>query len=134
MSLMTDAEARIRSILGQLQGAVAAKDLDALVALFNDDIALFGTAAANMDRRESTSYLTQVIAPQATIRWEWDRVVPIVDGSGLLVFAVVGTVGFEDSEGRPDGRRDAFRLTCVAVERDGRWLLSHSHGSLPQRE
>lgn len=131
---MTDAEARIRSILGQLQAAVDGKELDALLALFDDDIVLFGTTAANMDRRESTSYLARVIAQQGTIRWEWDRVVPIVDQSGLIVFAVVGTVGLEDSEGRPDGPRDAFRLSGVAVQRDGSWKLSHFHGSVPQRE
>jgi hypothetical protein len=75
-----------------------------------------------------------VIAQQGTIRWEWDAVVPLVDESGLLVFAVVGTVGLEDAEGRPDGQRDAFRLTGVAVQRDARWRLSHFHGSVPQAD
>src|ERR1700709_230349 len=107
---MSDAELRIRSILDQLQDAVGAKDLDALSAIFNDDIVLFGTGAANMNRHETTSYLAQVIAQGSTIRWEWDTVVPLGDELGLLVFAVVGTVGLEDSDGRPVGQRDAFRL------------------------
>jgi ketosteroid isomerase-like protein len=131
---MSDAELRIRSILDQLQDAVGAKDLDALSAIFNDDIVLFGTAAANMNRHETTSYLAQVIAQAGTIRWEWDTVVPLVDELGLLVFAVVGTVGLEDSAGRPDGQRDAFRLTGVAVQHGAHWRLSHFHGSVPQQD
>jgi uncharacterized protein (TIGR02246 family) len=131
--LMTDAETKIRSILDQLQAAVRAKDLDALSELFDDDIVLFGTAAANMNRHETTSYLTQLIAQEGTIRWEWDTVVPLLDESGLLAFAVLGTVGLDDQDGRPEGQRDLFRLTGVAVERDARWRLMHFHGSVPQQ-
>jgi ketosteroid isomerase-like protein len=58
---MTNAETRVRSILSQLQDAVSAKDLAALSALFDDDIVLFGTAVATMDRRETTSYLARVV-------------------------------------------------------------------------
>lgn len=128
---MSDAELRIRSILDEMQDAVGAKDLDALSSVFGDDIVLFGTAAANMNRHETTSYLAQVIAQDSTIRWEWDTVVPLVDQSGLLVFAVVGTVGLEDSDGRPDGQREVFRLTGVAVQHNAHWRLSHFHGSVP---
>ena len=131
---MTDAETRIRSILGQLQDALTANDLDALSALMDDDIVLFGTAAANMDRRETIAYITEVIAQEGTVRWGWDSVVPLVDEPGLLVFAGVGTVGFEDSQGRPDGPRDQFRLTVVAVEREAGWRLSHFHASVPQED
>jgi ketosteroid isomerase-like protein len=130
--LMTDTAARIYSILGELQDGVAAKDLGALSALLDDDTVVFGTAAANADRQESISYLAQVIAQEGTVRWTWDTVLPLVDESHLLVFAVVGTVGFDDAEGRPVGQRDVFRLTAVAVNRDGHWRLSHFHGSVPQ--
>ena len=129
---MTNAEERARSILGVLQDAVSAKDLPALSSLFDDDVVLFGTAAANMDRHETMSYLGRVVAQEGTIRWTWDTVVPLVAELGVLVFAVVGTVGMVDSAGRPDGERDGFRLTCVAVERDAVWRLSHFHGSVPE--
>jgi uncharacterized protein (TIGR02246 family) len=132
MDFMTNAETRVRSILDQLQDAVRAKDLAALSSLFDEDIVLFGTAAASMDRRETTSYLARVVAQEGTIRWTWDTVVPLVEEPGLLVFAVVGTVGMVDSTGRPDGQRDQFRLTGVAVERDAVWRLSHFHGSVPE--
>jgi uncharacterized protein (TIGR02246 family) len=131
---MTSAETRVRSILGQLQDAVSAQDLAALSSLFDDDIVLFGTAAANMDRHETISYLARVVAQEGTIQWTWDTVVPLVDEPELLVFAVVGTVAMVDSTGRLDGQRDGFRLTGVAVERDSGWRLSHFHGSVPEKE
>jgi len=131
---MTNAETRVRSILGQLQDAVSAKDLVALSSLFDDDVVLFGTVAANMNRHETISYLARVVAQEGTIRWTWETVVPLVDEPGLLVFAVVGTVGTVDSTGRPDGQRGGFRLTGVAVERDAVWRLSHFHGSVPEPE
>jgi hypothetical protein len=84
---MTTAETRLRSIFGQLQDAVSARDLAALSSLFDDDIVLFGTAAAHMDRRETTPYLARIVAQEGTIRWTWDTVVPLVDEPGLLVFA-----------------------------------------------
>jgi uncharacterized protein (TIGR02246 family) len=130
---MGDPEQEARELLGRLQDAVAAKDLDLLKALFTDDVVLFGTAAANLDREQSERYLEAVVAQDGVIRWGWDRVLPLVHEPELLVFSVVGSVGFDDADGRAIGERDDFRLTCVAVQRDGRWLLQHFHGSVPQR-
>ena len=127
-------EATIHSILGELQDGVAAKDLDALAALLDDDIVLFGTSAANVDRHDAMAYLAGVLAQEGTVRWTWDNVLPLVDESHLLIFAVVGTVGFDDTDGRPHGQRHPFRLTAVAVHHDGRWRLRHFHGSVPQAD
>jgi ketosteroid isomerase-like protein len=129
---MATPEEKIHSILRELQEGMAAKDLDALSSLIDDDIVLFGVAAASVDRRGAISYLAQMTANPGTVRWAWDRVLPIIDEPHLLVFAVVGTVGFDDSEGRSVGPRHAFRLTAVAVHRLGRWQLRHFHGSVPQ--
>jgi hypothetical protein len=130
---MADAERAAREILGDLQDAVAAKDLDALGRLFADDVVLFGTAAANLNRGEAMEYIVGVVGVDGTVRWDWDRVVPLVSEPGLLSFAVVGKVRFIDPAGQPTGDPDVFRLTCVAVEQDGRWRLKHFQGSVPQR-
>ncbi len=129
---MTAVEADIRSILARLQDAVAAKDLHALSALLDQEVVLFGTAVANLDRSESTAYLSRVIEAVDIIRWEWDDVVPLVVEPGLLAFAALGSVGSENSDGRPVGRRDAFRLSIIAVDRGDGWRLRHFHGSVPQ--
>jgi hypothetical protein len=94
---------------------------------------LFGTAAANLDRTQTDAYVARVIAQEGILRWGWDQVVPVLDEPGVLAFAVVGTVGFEDAQGQLVGERDAFRLTCVAVLREGHWRLRHFHGSVPQQ-
>ena len=131
---MTDAETTARALLDQLRDAIAAKDLEALSALFDDDVVLFSTASAALDRDETIAYLTIVTAQDDVIRWSWDTVSPLVDEPGLLVFAVVGTVGLESVDGQPASEGSSFRLTVVAVERDGRWLLRHFHGSVPEGE
>jgi uncharacterized protein (TIGR02246 family) len=131
---MPVSEATIHSILNELQEGIAAKDLDALAALLDDDIVLFGTSAANVDRHEAMAYLAGVVAQEGTVRWTWDRVLPLAVETQLLVFAVVGTVGFDDADGRPHGQRHPFRLTVVAVHRDGRWRLRHFHGSVPHSD
>ena len=128
---MNDPAQSARRILGQLQDAVAAKDLGRLADLFDADVVLFGTAAANVDSAATATYLAGVVEAEGTIRWEWEQVLPLLHTPDVLVFAALGTVGLDDSRGRPTGARDAIRLTCVAVARDGRWRLRHFHGSVP---
>ena len=130
---MTDAEHTARGILAELQDAVAAKDHDRLARLMADDVVLFGTAAANLDRDQTLAYLARVLAQEGTIRWEWDCVAPLVTAPDLLAFAAVGTVGLDDADGRAEGARDTIRLSCVAVEENGRWRLRHFHGSVPEQ-
>ena len=125
---MTTAEA----LLAALQAAVAQKDKAALASLFDDEAVLFGTAAENLDRAATGAYLARVVDQPGTVRWGWDQVVPLWESNEVLAFAVVGTVGFDDEQGRPDGPRDDFRLTCVAVSTDDGWRLRHFHGSVPQ--
>jgi uncharacterized protein (TIGR02246 family) len=124
------AEAVARELLTALQDAVAAKDLDKVSSIFDDDVAVFGTGSANLDRAESIAYLTQVLAQDGVIRWDWVRVRPLVSTDDVLCFAVVGTVGLD---GWAEADRDDFRLTCVAVKDKERWRLRHFHGSVPQR-
>ena len=128
----TDGDTIAHRLLEELQEAVTAKDVDRLLALFSDDPVLFGTTAANLDRQQTRRYLEMVVDQDGFIRWDFQDVVTLVSSPGLVSFAAVGTVGFDDATGRATGRRDAFRLTCVAVEEGDRWRLRHFHGSVPQ--
>jgi len=134
---MTDPETTARQLLDEIQDATAAKDADRLAALFADDVVLFGTAAANIGRHESIAYLHRVLAQDGRIRWHWKQVEPLLTEPGIICFAVVGSVGFEFDD-RPtdevDGDRDAFRLTILAVQEQGRWRVRHFHGSVPQAD
>lgn len=129
---VTDHEQTARRILGQLQDAVAANDLEELTELFDDEVVLFGTAAANLDSAQTAAYLARVVSQKGTIRWEWEQVLPLLDKSDVFVFAAIGTVGLDDAQGRSIGKRDAFRLTCVAVTQENHWRLRHFHGSVPE--
>jgi len=120
-----------RGILDRLQNAFGRKDPAEIAALFDDQLVVIGTAAENLDRTQSDEYVARVFSQPGTVRWGWDQVVPVLSEPDVVVFVVVGTVGFEDAQGQPVGDRDAFRLTCVAVARDGNWRLRHFHGSIP---
>ncbi|GAA3837112.1 SgcJ/EcaC family oxidoreductase [Nocardioides panacisoli] len=125
-------EQSARDLLDALQDAVANKNLDAVLELFDEDAVVFGTAAASVGAEEVRGYLTRVLEQEGTVRWEWDHVVPLLSDATVLAFAVVGTVGFDNEAGAAAEDRDPFRLTCVAVRSKGRWRLRHFHGSVPQ--
>lgn len=129
---MADAEQVARGILEGLQRAFVTKDPVQVAELLDDEVVLFGTAAESLDRAQSSDYVARVLSLDGTIRWCWDQVVPLWHGPDVIAFAVVGSVGFAEVPGQPDGERDAFRLTCVAVSREGSWRLRHFHGSVPQ--
>lgn len=131
---MADAEQVAHGILERLQRAFVTKDPVQVAELLDDEVVLFGTAAESLDRAQSSDYVARVLSLEGTIRWGWDQVVPLWHEPDVIVFAVVGTVGFEEVQGQPDGERDAFRLTCVAVSREGSWRLRHFHGSVPQTD
>jgi hypothetical protein len=125
---VTDAVSTARAILDELQECFADKDLDRLGRLLDDETVLFGTVAANLDRAQTMAYVGPLVEQEATIQWGWDTVVPLISEPDLLCFAVVGSVGLDG------GERSEFRLTCVAVQDQGRWRLRHFHGSVPEAE
>ncbi|MGC4113052.1 MAG: nuclear transport factor 2 family protein [Nocardioides sp.] len=129
---MTDSEQVARGILAELQDGFAAHDREAVLRLLDDEVVVFGAAGKGLDAEHSRAYVSRMLAAEGTVRWGWDRVVPVVTEPELLVFAVHGSVGFDDSSGHAIGERSPFRLTVVAVLRDGRWRLRHFHGSVPQ--
>jgi hypothetical protein len=128
----TGSEQTARGLLGKLQDAVSRKDLAALLDLFDDAPVLFGSAAESVGADEVRAYLLRVLEHDASLRWEWDRVIPLLHEPGALAFSVIGTVGFDDESGNRIGEREPFRLTCLAVRREAGWRLRHFHGSVPQ--
>ena len=129
---MVDPEVVARGILTELQDGFAAHDLAAVTALLDDEVVVFGAGGEGLDPEQSRAYVARMMAPEVTVRWSWDRVIPVLTDATVLSFAVRGTVGFDDAHGRPLGARQPFRLTCIAVLRDGKWRLRHFHGSVPQ--
>lgn len=129
---MADPEHLARGILAELQDAFVAHDLEAMTRLLDDEVVVFGAAGEGLDAEQSRAYVARMLAPEITVRWSWDRVVPVLVEATVLSFAVLGTVGFDDANGQELGARQTFRLTCVAVLRDGAWRLRHFHGSVPQ--
>jgi uncharacterized protein (TIGR02246 family) len=129
---MSDSTDVAHQLLTELQEAVTAKDEERMMALFADEVVLFGTTAANLDRGQTHEYIQAVLAQPGAIRWEFDQVVPVARDGAVLAFACVGSVGFDDASGEPDGERQPFRLSCVAAHEDGRWRLTHFHGSVPE--
>ena len=129
---VADAEHIARGILADLQDGFAAHDLAAVTRLLDDEVVVFGAAGEGLDGEQSRAYVARMMAPEVTVRWSWDRVIPVLTDATVLSFAVRGTVGFDDAHGRPLGARQPFRLTCIAVLRDGKWRLRHFHGSVPQ--
>jgi hypothetical protein len=129
---MTDAEQVARGILSQLQDGFVAHDLAAVLRLLDDEVVVFGAGGEGLGAEQSKDYVSRMLAQEGVVRWGWDRVVPLLSEPTVLVFAVRGTVGFDDAQGHALGGRSPFRLTCVAVLRDGRWRLRHFHGSVPQ--
>lgn len=116
-------------LLADLQDAMSARDLDAVLEVFDTEFVVFGTAASNLDREQSFAYLKGVLAQSSAIKWSWDDVKPIARDENVFCFAAIGTVGFD---GDAEEERQAFRLTCAAVRRGSGWRLRHFHGSVPQ--
>jgi uncharacterized protein (TIGR02246 family) len=119
-----------RELLAALQDASRDGDLELAKALFTGDAALFGTAAESFGREQVGLYLEQVFAEDGYVRWDWETVRTLDCRPGAITFVALGTVGF-DGPGA-DEERFPIRLTCLAVEIGGRWLLRHFHGSIPQ--
>jgi uncharacterized protein (TIGR02246 family) len=129
---VSPAEQTARALLDELQTAVSRKDEAAVADVLDEEVVLFGTAAESVGREAALAYVGRVLAGDEVLRWGWDRVLVLHEGPGALAFAVIGSVGFDDHHhGEPVEDRQPFRLTCVAVERAGRWRLRHFHGSVP---
>lgn len=116
------------SILVRLQSAIEDEDHTALSEIFDDEAVLIGPATHCKGRQEVDAYLATLLAQQRSFRWEWRDVVVFHEAPGLLGFASFGELVYAEG---PEVRRAPFRLTVVAEEHPGGWLIRLFHGSIP---
>jgi uncharacterized protein (TIGR02246 family) len=125
-------EQSARDVLAELESCLATHDLDQMVGFFTEDAVLLGDAEEVFGRDAVRAYLRVMADMEPTVRWQWDRVVVVLDAPGVLSFAAVGSIVFNDPAGQPLGEAAPFRVTCLAVQEQNVWRLRHFHGSRPQ--
>ena len=113
----------VHGVLDELGRRVAARDVDATLALWEPDGVLAGTMATNVGADEIRAYVSTVLAAEEPLSWEWDDVVAERQGD-VIWFLAPGRIVF--------GERQAFRLTGVLRPFDGGWRFAQFHGSIPQ--
>jgi uncharacterized protein (TIGR02246 family) len=129
-----DPERSARGVLAELEERLATHDLDQIVDFFTEDVVLIGDAEENFDRETTVAYLRLMADMTPTVRWQWDRVAVVLNAPGLLSFGAGGSIAFYDPAGQLLGDRESFRVTCLAVRKQGGWRLQHFHGSRPAKE
>lgn len=118
-----------RAVLRTLQDRVDARDLDALLDLFDEDGVLIGTGGDARDRAGVRAYLEAIVGQPGALRWEWDEVIPFHHTDDAVGFAAFGDVVLAENGSE---WRKAIRMTGLAV-RDGKgWRLRQFHGSFAQ--
>jgi ketosteroid isomerase-like protein len=118
-----------RTLLGELQAAVDAKDVDQMMRLFHPDGVLVGTRLYNRGPAAIRAYLLQeVVRMEESLFWDLPELDRFLDAGDAIGFSGDGRISVTS----PDG--DAhfpFRLTVVAERTEDTWLVRHFHGSLP---
>ena len=112
----------VREILDQLGRRVAARDLEAVLDLYEPDGVLAGTMGTNVGAEQMRSYVSAVVAADDPLSWEWDDIVAETDGT-VIWFLAPGRIVF--------GTTRSFRLTGVLRESGGTWRFAQFHGSIP---
>lgn len=120
-----------RGLLAELEERLAGKDREQITDLFSNDVVLVGDDGEHMDRASTVEYLGFMADMAPTVRWQWDRVAVVLSRPGVLSFAAVGSIWFDDESGARMSEPEPFRVTCVAVDEGDRWRWTHFHGSRP---
>ena len=122
----SDPVTTVRDILGQIQAAADARDLEAASGMFTDDAVMMAAVATSVGRAAIRGYLAMVFEESGTIQWDWEDLRVLHNDAGVLTAIGTGQVGYSDEPGR-----DPFRLTLVLVESPQGWAIQHFHGSIP---
>jgi uncharacterized protein (TIGR02246 family) len=122
---------QVAATIAAFTDAYLDRDLDALMACFlpDDDVVMYGTGA------DEKRVGLEAMKAQALRDWEQSDSVSM-DFSAPAVSAA-GAVAWASMEGsfkvRAGGQEFGIpaRLSLVLENRDGRWLIAHSHFSTP---
>jgi ketosteroid isomerase-like protein len=128
----TALETEISELLERRLEACRAKDIDALMSLYSDDIVYF-------DLVLPLQFTGTELVRQNFQRWFDEYLGPIGLTTADQKIAVSGAVAFahmlhEDSGTRRNGLELAVWLrstVCLQRGEDGKWLITHEHISLP---
>ena len=129
---MSDADQAIHAALAAYQAAVLAKDADAFVSIYSDDVQIFelwGTWVHDIGSwREMAKGWFAFLGDQCSVVTAHD-VRTQVSGDMAMLSASL-TYAAVDAGGQPLRSLDN-RLTWVLRQRDGRWQVVHEHTSVP---
>jgi ketosteroid isomerase-like protein len=118
-----------QQILSDLQAKVSARDLPALIELFEEPAVLIGTAGDGRTREAREAYLEAVTTQTGAVQWDWRETVLFYESDDALGFAAFGDVVLL---GATEELRAPIRGTFFAVRANGGWRLRQFHGSIPQ--
>jgi ketosteroid isomerase-like protein len=119
-----------RRILGTLQDAVSAQDLDRMTALLHRDAVLIGTKLYSTGADAVREYLRQeVVDIDASLYWDLPDLDVFLSRPDAIGFSGDGRITVTSPAG--DVVQFPFRLTVVAEQADDAWLIRLFHGSLP---
>jgi predicted nucleic acid-binding protein len=124
-SMDSNWSADAQQILSDLQAKVSARDLPALIELFEEPAVLIGTAGDGRTRAARDAYLEAVTTQTGAVQWDWRETVLFYESDDALGFAAFGDVVTEEL-------RAPIRGTFFAVRANGGWRLRQFHGSIPQ--
>ena len=129
---VTDARDPIRDALAAYQAAVLAKDVDAFVAIYADDVQIFelwGTWQHDVASwREMAQGWFAFLGDERSVVEAHDVRTQVSGDMALLTASL--TYRAVDPDGKELRSLDN-RLTWVLRERGGRWVVVHEHTSVP---
>jgi uncharacterized protein (TIGR02246 family) len=130
---VTDQQADIRAVLDAYAAAVYAKDVDAFVAIYDDDVHVFDAwgefESRGIDAMRAMAAGWFGSLGDERVPVEYDDVAIAVSGDVAFAHATVTFVG-ESATGERL-RATTNRFTFCLAKRDGAWKIVHEHASLP---
>jgi uncharacterized protein YceH (UPF0502 family) len=125
-----DAAHVVRELLAAVDQAVAARDVEAALALFTGDAVLLGSGPGEspVGQDELRVFLSGLLGQPSTAAWEGDDLT-VGDAAGVVWFLLVGELVLR---GERERRRPA-RLSAVLVPQGGTYRMAQLHVSEPAR-